>query len=102
MTARQINQLVSTSHSSDLSLTAPLCLSITGNEALARDSRPNRPRKPNVKNVVKAVQSCGLHVAAVKIAPDGTITVEVGKGEGMQAQEITPLDAWMAKHARSA
>jgi hypothetical protein len=59
-----------------------------------------RPRKPNVKNVVKAVQACGLDVAAVKMAPDGTITVEIGKGEGEQLQEIAPFDAWMVKHAR--
>jgi hypothetical protein len=65
------------------------------------NSRPRRARKPSVKEVVKALRCCGLNVVAVKVAPDGTITVEVGKGVGEQAQE-TPFDAWVAKHARSA
>lgn len=71
---------------------------------LAKDlvvgSRQKR-RKPNIKKLIKEVQSSGLDVSAVKVAPDYTITFDIGKSEE-QAETITPLDAWKAKRARSA
>jgi hypothetical protein len=52
-------------------------------------------RKPNAKRLIKDVTAAGLDVKTVKTAPDGSVTVEVGKAP--HAEDITPLEAWKAK-----
>jgi hypothetical protein len=74
---RQTDQFVPASLSSDVPATTPLGLSIDPNKDRANGSRLRRRRKPSAKRIIKDVQSCGLEVRAVMLAPDGMITVEI-------------------------
>jgi hypothetical protein len=61
---------------------------------------PSRFKQRDVARLVKATIATGLKVTAVRVDPQtGVVTVETGEpGE----QHSSPLDEWMAKHARQA
>jgi hypothetical protein len=73
---------------------------------LVPGAKPNRERKSGftqaaVTRAVKGVKATGVEVGKVEITKD-KITVEIGKAETEQPEqvaEITPLDAWRARHA---
>jgi hypothetical protein len=62
--------------------------------------RPQTFRQRDVIRAVRAATAAGLHVAALKINPQ-TGTIEIVTGDTPE-QDSSPLDQWMAKHARQA
>ncbi len=56
-------------------------------------SRPSF-RQRDVTRVVKAVSTAGLDVAGVTIAPDGSITVQIGKLEQVAANGPAKGNPW--------
>jgi hypothetical protein len=93
VTATRQTQISTTSLLSDVSATTPLRLPIAANKDLVIGHRPRRQRKPSAKKIIKDVKSSGLDVRAVKIAPDGTITVEIGKADE-QANGHAEINPW--------
>jgi hypothetical protein len=59
---------------------------------------PSTFRQTDVTRALKAAIAAGLHVAGYKIDPQGKIEVVIGKPEAQDSS--TPLDNWMARHAR--
>lgn len=60
--------------------------------------RPCVFRQRDVTRAVKAVAAAGVAVAKVEVDKDGKIIVVVGKPG--KAEALSPLDQWMADHAR--
>jgi hypothetical protein len=58
-----------------------------------------RFRERDIARAVKAATKAGLRVSGVRISPCGEIVVEAGNP---LEQPSSPLDEWMAKHARQA
>lgn len=59
---------------------------------------PCRFIQRDVTKAVKAVAAAGMPVAKVEVDKDGKIIVVVG--EPGKAEALSPLDQWMADHAR--
>jgi hypothetical protein len=54
----------------------------------------------DVTRATKAVLAASVDVACVEVEPDtGKITIKTSGGS--DAEKITDLDGWMAKHART-
>jgi hypothetical protein len=60
--------------------------------------RPCVFRQCDVTRAVKAVAAAGVAVDKVEVDKDGKIIVVVGKPG--KAEALSPLDQWMADHAR--
>jgi hypothetical protein len=58
---------------------------------------PCKFRQRDVTAVLKAAAAAGVQVGRVEVAQDGKIVLVIGNA---QAKDSTPLDDWMAKHAR--
>jgi hypothetical protein len=76
----------------------------TGSFTLQTDHRqlmrkPATFRQTDVTKAVKAVAAVGVGVARVDIEPSGKIVITIGSGEPIEP--ATPLDKWMAGHARA-
>jgi hypothetical protein len=61
--------------------------------------RPSTFKQRDVTRAVKAVTAAGVDIGRIEIDTTGKIVIVPGKP---QVQNSTPLDAWMAKHAREA
>jgi hypothetical protein len=55
---------------------------------------PSFFRQRDVTRLVKAVGAAGLDVVGVKIAPDGSITVQMGKLEQVAANGHAERNPW--------
>jgi hypothetical protein len=70
-------------------------LGTTGLLAAAR-TKPTRRRAPStqatIARAVKAVRKAGLPVAAIKVAPDGTVIVIPGTPEAVPSSAPNPWD----------
>jgi len=58
--------------------------------------KAKRPRRPSIRTIEK---ESGRTVTTVTTTPDGTCIYTLGEPG---APKVTPLEAWKAKHARSA
>jgi hypothetical protein len=61
---------------------------------------PKTFRQRDMTRAVRAVAAAGMSVAQVMVDKDGRIVVVVG--EPGKADVHSPLDQWMANHARAA
>jgi nucleotide-binding universal stress UspA family protein len=59
--------------------------------------RPRKPRKPTLESVVKQASKAGIEVGAYKVAPDGTITVVVGKPDAIATAADDEVENWLSK-----
>jgi len=62
-----------------------------GEHQLSKRSR-RASKATQVANVVKGVQKAGLGISAVRLAPDGTVTVIPGTPEAVPSSEPNPWD----------
>jgi hypothetical protein len=63
---------------------------VTGNFSLRR----TYPRKIEIERAVAAAKACGVDVASVEVAPDGTI--KVSEARGAVSQSLSEFDRWDA------
>lgn len=54
----------------------------------------NYPRTSEIQRAVAAAQACGVNVASVEVAPDGTI--RVSEAAEHQSQHLSEFDRWDA------
>jgi hypothetical protein len=67
-------------------------------DALGPAPKAKHARRPTIKQIER---ESGRVVTSVAVAPDGSRTFTFGVPEAAKAT-LTPLEAWKAKHARSA
>jgi hypothetical protein len=62
--------------------------------------KPSVFRQRDVSRAIRAVRAAGAEIARVEVAADGKISIVVGAAEAPSSAPESPLDDWMAAHAR--
>jgi hypothetical protein len=62
--------------------------------------RPAIFRRSDLVRAIRSVEAAGKEVAVIEIGGDGKIRIVVGTPNKQDSGQ-TPLDVWIAKHARA-